>query len=278
MKEIKFTKMQGTGNDYIYIDCIENRDMESLSDSEYPEIAKQLSDRHFSVGGDGVVFIKPSKTAGVKMKMFNADGSEGNICGNALRCIGKYCTEKYYPSANELSIETNAGIKKVSIKRKDGEITSVGVNMGKPVFDSRIHGYETDILGETYMLHSLSMGNPHTVIFCEEINNFPICKIGPLIEKHKHFPDRTNVEFVKVLSGCEIDMRVWERGSGETLSCGSGACAAAVAACECGFCDRSQKITVNLKGGKLSVDYTQDGVILEGNAQITFCGSFTYPL
>ncbi len=270
--KLKFVKMQGTGNDYIYIDCLD-RQIKGLN-----ELAIRLSDRHFGIGADGLVAICPSDKADVKMKMFNADGSEGKMCGNAVRCIARYLTDKKIVSGNKVTIETLAGVK--SVVRKENMFS---VNMGKPIFnpdkipvlihDEIIINKEIIIKDNKYNVTAVSMGNPHMVIFVDtELKDLDIEKIGRDFQNCNLFPNGINIEFAKVTAFNEIEMRVWERGSGETMACGTGACAVAVAAVLNEYCNRGNQIKVKLVGGDLVIDYSSECVVMTGEAEIVFEG------
>lgn len=274
---MKFTKMHGIGNDYIYFNCFE----ENVENPE--ELAIRLSDRHFSVGGDGIVLIMPSEICDFRMRMFNADGSEGKMCGNATRCIGKYVYEKGLTEKTEFTLETLGGIKQLRLEVKDGEVVSVTVDMGRADFKAADIPViaETDevveqpltVNGVTHLITCVSMGNPHCVIFTEGIDALELEKIGPSYENHPMFPERINTEFVEYTSPSELKMRVWERGSGETLACGTGACATVSAAVKTGRCPSDEFIDVKLIGGTLKVMYKSDGtVIMKGPAAFAFEG------
>ena len=252
-----FVKMHGCGNDYIYFDCLK----EELPQPEKWSI--QLSDRHFGIGGDGIVLICPSETADAKMRMFNADGSEGKMCGNAIRCVGKYLYESGTVPKKEMTIETLSGIKHLLLTVSGKGVLSVTVDMGEPILKaSRIPtlfhmdtviGQPLDVNGEEYRVTCVSMGNPHCVVFMNEVETLPIEKIGPQFENHPMFPERVNTEFIQVIRRNELRMRVWERGSGETWACGTGACAAVVASVLHGYCDEGAEVTVHLNGGDLTI-------------------------
>ena len=273
-----FYKYHGLGNDYIFFDCLE----EGFPTPK--KLAKQLSDRHFSVGGDGIVLILPSEVADVRMRMFNADGSEGNMCGNAIRCVAKYLYEVRGMHQSRFSVETKAGIRILFVhtQRRSGEVYALTVDMGAPVFepDAIPALFEGDsvvaqplIVGEeTYRVTCLSMGNPHCVVFGEDPDGLDLGKVGPLFENHPAFPARINTEFVLPMGRNELRMRVFERGSGETMACGTGACAAAVASVLNGYSDKGAEITVHLKGGDLAVRYTDSGVLMKGPAEFAFRG------
>ena len=275
----RFTKMHGIGNDYVYIDCTK----EDLTGEE--ELAKRLSDRHFGIGSDGLILIRKSDKADFKMSMYNADGSEGRMCGNGIRCVGKYVYDHGLTNKNEVRIETLSGIKKLKLHIKNGNVESVRVNMGKPELAPEkipVIGPEgaTRVVGEVLQLTEdqagevtcISMGNPHCVVFTDDVEEMDLESIGPVFENHEAFPERVNTEFVEVLSENEIRMRVWERGSGETLACGTGACAAAVASVLNGYTVRN--VTVHLLGGDLNIEYDQanDLVFMTGPATTVFEG------
>lgn len=272
----KFYKMHGIGNDYIYFDCLD-------TPLENPEAAAlKLSDRHFGIGGDGIVLICPSALADAKMRMFNADGSEGKMCGNAIRCVGKYLYDFQKTNKTTLKIETLSGVKTLFLNVENGKTQSVKVDMGAPSLSPEqipvrlggeaVVGRETEIAGGRYAITCVSMGNPHCVVFGGDPAEIEIEKVGPKFETAALFPDRTNTEFVQILGGNEIKMRVWERGSGETWACGTGACAAAVAAVLNGYAARDEDIVVHLRGGDLIVRWTKDTVYMTGTATLVFTG------
>lgn len=274
---IKFTKMHGLGNDYIYFDCTEK----SIENPN--KLAELLSHRNFGVGGDGIVLIMRSDIADFRMRMFNLDGSEGKMCGNATRCIGKYVYEKGLTNKTNITLETLSGIKKLNLTVEKGKVTQISVDMGKaeltcskiPVLydKEKLIGETVEIADNNEKITCVSMGNPHCVLFKENISELNLEKIGPVFENADIFPDRVNTEFVEVINSKYVRMRVWERGSGETMACGTGACAVVVAAVENGFCERNENITVELLGGKLSICYRTDGtVIMSGTATFVFDG------
>ncbi len=275
---LHFTKMHGAGNDYIYVNGFKEK-------VENPEkVSLALSDRHFGIGADGLVLILPSKICDFKMRMFNADGSEGKMCGNASRCIGKYVYENGLTDKTEITLETLSGVKKLKLfPNQSGKVDYVEVDMGKallktsdiPMKSDKEHFVNSplEVGGKEYNVTCVSMGNPHAVIFVDETDNLKLEEIGPLFENHPVFPERVNTEFVKILSPEDIRMRVWERGSGETLACGTGACASVVASVLCGFCGYNTPIRVHLKGGMLTITYQSNGtVIMGGNAVKVFDG------
>lgn len=276
---MEFTKMHGAGNDYIYFNCLENmiEDPESLS--------IKLSDRHFSIGGDGIVLICPSEIADVRMRMFNADGSEGKMCGNAIRCVAKYIYDRGIATKEDIDVETLSGIKKIHVFIEGGKVTSATVNMGRAaglaadeitIEEGKgkfLVDYPIEAAGETYKVTTVSMGNPHCVTFLPEVKNLDLIKIGPHFETSPLFPQRINTEFVRVIDRTTLEMRVWERGSGETLACGTGACATVTAAVLNGHCDKDTDVTVKLIGGDLVIRYTDDAVFMTGNAVEAFTGN-----
>ena len=273
---LRFTKMQGAGNDYIYFNCFDQH-------VESPEsLAVLLSDRHFGIGGDGVVLICPSQKADARMRMFNLDGSEGKMCGNAIRCVGKYLYEQGIVQKQDMTIETLSGIRTLHLYVQSGSVASVTVDMGKAILNPDqipVNLPGVDAVGRTitvgdkeYEVTCLSMGNPHCVVFCDNLDNLPLSEIGPLFEHHPLFPQGVNTEFVRVLDRTTIQMRVWERGSGETFACGTGACAAAVASVLRGHCLENKDINVKLLGGELMIRYTPQAVFMTGNAQKVFEG------
>lgn len=274
--KLKFTKMQGCGNDYIYIDCFE----QSVSEPE--KLAVKLSNRHFSVGGDGVILICPSDKADCKMRMFNLDGSEGNMCGNGIRCVAKYMYERRGLRRDNITVETKSGIKQLKIDADKDKVLLVTVDMGKPKFDCEsvpVIADKKEMLDEKitvnnidYKVTCVSMGNPHCVIFCDDIENIDVCGIGDSIAESGIFPNGVNVEFVTVTDGYNMKMRVCERGSGETLACGTGACAAVSAAVKLGRVPQNRKIKVELLGGELYVTSTDSTVTMAGGAEIAFDG------
>ncbi len=275
---LKFSKMHGIGNDYIYINCFEEK-------VEEPEkVSVLLSERRFGIGSDGLVLIMPSEKADFRMRIFNADGSEAMMCGNATRCIGKYVYDKGLTNKTEVTLETNSGIKYLKLFISDGKVESVEVDMNKailkpadiPVKSSLdlFVSQPVEVGGTEYNLTCVSMGNPHAVLFTKDIDNLNLEKIGPLFENHEIFPNRVNTEFVEVIDSHTLKMRVWERGSGETFACGTGACATAVASVLNGFCNYDEEILIHLRGGDLKITYKKDGtVMMTGPATYVFEGT-----
>lgn len=276
--KLGFTKMHGCGNDYIYIDGFR------YNIKNPGELSKKLSDRHFSVGGDGVIIIGPSDKADAFMHMYNADGSEGKMCGNGVRCTAKFVHDNFLPDKDVINIETLSGVKKIRLKKENEVVTGGTVDMGKAEFDcAKIPALFEDggvqkslyIDNCEYKVIPVSMGNPHAVIFMDDdfdIDRFEIEKIGPKFEKNPAFPEGVNTEFVKVISPDTFKMRVWERGSGETLACGTGACAVGAAAVKMGITDEGKDLKVILPGGELIINYTPERVLLTGGAVTAFTG------
>lgn len=283
---LRFTKMQGIGNDYVYVNGFEER-------VDNPgELAKRISDRHFGVGSDGLVLILPSGVADLRMRMFNTDGSEAEMCGNATRCVGKYAHDHGIVNKDVIRLETAAGIKIIRLLFEAGEVRGATVDMGEPVLapdlipvvlapaltegedPQRFIARPVEVGGRTYAVTAVSMGNPHAVVFMQGIDDLDLPKLGPLFEHHPIFPKRTNTEFVEVISSTKIKMRVWERGAGETLACGTGACAAAVASVLNGHTGRS--LDVELRGGVLHIDWdkSDDHVYMTGGAVAVFDGVY----
>lgn len=284
---IPFTKMHGAGNDYIYINatvqCPDN----------LPQLARKISDRHFGVGADGMIAITTSDVADFRMRMFNADGSEAQMCGNASRCIGKYLYEKHLTDKTEISLQTGAGIKILHLQVSDGRVVSVTVDMGAPILnptdipvatgntsDTPVHhrisiaNTSNPLKRTTYDIHAIGMGNPHGVIFTDHITDEAVLTHGPLLETHEIWPEKANIEFAEIIDRGNIRMRVWERGSGETMACGTGACATMVAAVLSGRCDRD--VMLHLPGGKLRVIWTEtdNHLYLSGGAEFIADGIY----
>lgn len=273
---MKFYKMHGIGNDYIYFDCMH----EKLENPE--KLSVRLSSRREGIGGDGIIMLCPSSVADCKMRMFNADGSEGKMCGNGIRCIGKLAYDLGYVKTKECTVETLSGVKKLKlVTGADGKVETVTVDMGAAILAAdkipsvfkgeRVVDAPLEVGGKLFRVTLVSMGNPHCVVFADP-KRVDLETIGPEFERHSAFPDRINTEFVKVDKVNELTMRVWERGSGETFACGTGACAAAVAATLNGYCETNAEITVHLLGGDLKIIYTGDTVYMTGTATLVFTG------
>ncbi len=274
---MNFTKMQGIGNDYIYINCFEEK-------IEHPsELSVRLSERHFGIGSDGIILIEPSDTADCRMDIYNADGSQAMMCGNGIRCVGKYIYERGIAKREVLKVDTMSGIKTLHLAVSNGTVTSVTVDMGKPSLKAAeipVTLSETEVInkpilvdGLEYRITCVSMGNPHCVVFVDDVNQVQIENIGPKLEKNQIFPKRANVEFIQVMNKNEINMRVWERGSGETWACGTGACASAVA---CAVNQKTERsVLVHLKGGNLEINWDEKTgcVFMKGPAEFVFDGT-----
>ena len=282
---LTFSKMHGIGNDYIYINCFQ----ETVTDPE--KLSIFMSNVRFGVGSDGLVLILPSEVADFRMRIFNADGSEAMMCGNATRCVGKYVYEHGMTDKTEISLETNSGIKYLTlyVNEATNKVDAVKVDMGKailkpadiPVADDgdRFIAKPVVVDGVSYDMTCVSMGNPHAVVFLPEIDSLDLEKIGPSFEHHPLFPNRVNTEFIRVIDDHTLQMRVWERGSGETFACGTGACAAAVASVLNGYCKQEQEILIHLRGGDLRIIYHKDeSVTMIGPATFIFEGKMEYPV
>ena len=282
---IKFTKMEGLGNDYVYVDCTK-QNLENASN-----LAKIISDRHFGVGSDGLILIESSKKADFRMQMFNSDGTEAEMCGNGIRCVGKYVYDKGLTDKTTLKIETLAGIKVLNLNVEGGKVKTVKVDMGEPILDYKLipakdgkvyksrdgikfYKVNINIEGDLKELTCVSMGNPHGIDFANNIEKLKIEKFGPIIEVDEHFPNKVNAEFIEILDKHNIKMRVWERGAGETLACGTGACASVVASFLNGYTERN--VTVELLGGKLEIEWNKEDnhVYMTGPAETVFEGNF----
>ena len=275
MDRLKFTKMHGAGNDYIYINCFE----ETVKNPE--KLAIKVSDRHFGIGSDGLILISPSDKADFKMNIYNADGSEGMMCGNGIRCVSKYVYDNGMTDKDEISVETRSGIKLIKMNVENGKVVSARVNMGDPIleaekiptkFDGKnVIRQKLTIDEKEYEVTCVSMGNPHCIVYVDDVKDIDLEKIGPKFENNEMFPERINTEFVHVVSDTELDMRVWERGSGETLACGTGSCAVTVASVLCGYCKRNTEIKINLLGGTLTDIWTEGGDVYMTGPAATVC-------
>ena len=276
---MKFTKMQGIGNDYVYVNCLQ----ETIENPS--ELAKKISDRHYGVGSDGLIMINPSDKADFEMEMYNADGSRGEMCGNGIRCVAKYVYDYGLTDKTSISVETLAGIKYLDLTVEDGKVVLVKVDMGKPMLrpeEVPVVSEKEEVLdepitvdGQEYRMTCVSMGNPHAVVFIDQdVKEFPLETVGVKFENHERFPKRVNTEFVNVLDRHTAQMRVWERGSGETLACGTGACAVAVACALNGLTE--DEVTVKLLGGDLQIkwDREKNTVYMTGPAEVVFDGEW----
>lgn len=271
---MKFTKMHGIGNDYVYVNCFKEK-------IENPgEVAKRISDRHFGIGSDGLILIKPSQIADFEMEMYNSDGSLGAMCGNGIRCVAKYVYDYGLTDKTQISVATGSGIKYLDLIVEDGKVVLVKVDMGAPILEpekipakvSKATGEKLTVQGKEYEVTCISMGNPHCIVCVDDVEGLAIEQVGPFFERHEVFPDRVNTEFIKVLDRNTVQMRVWERGAGETWACGTGACAVAVACILNGWTER--EVTVKLRGGDLRICWDQDKntVFMTGPAATVFDG------
>ena len=275
MNRLKFTKMHGAGNDYIYINCFE----ETVKNPE--KLAIKVSDRHFGIGSDGLILISPSDKADFKMNIYNADGSEGMMCGNGIRCVSKYVYDNGMTDKDEISVETRSGIKLIKMNVENGKVVSARVNMGEPILEAEkiptkfdgenVIRQKLTIDEKEYEVTCVSMGNPHCIVYVDDVKDIDLEKIGPKFENNEMFPERINTEFVHVVSDTELDMSVWERGSGETLACGTGSCAVTVASVLCGYCKRNTEIKINLLGGTLTDIWTDGGDVYMTGPAATVC-------
>lgn len=273
---MKFTKMHGLGNDYVYVNCFE----EKIDNP--PAVARFVSDRHFGIGSDGLIMINPSKTADFEMEMYNADGSRGEMCGNGIRCVAKYVYDYGLTDKTQISVETLGGIKYLDLTVEDGKVSLVKVDMGKPELEAdlipiiskreQVIDEPIEVDGKEYHMTGVSMGNPHAVIYVDDVKGLDLEKIGPKFENHERFPKRINTEFVHCIDRQTVEMRVWERGSGETLACGTGACAVAVSSILNNLTDT--RVTVKLLGGDLQIEWDRekDRVFMTGPATVVFDG------
>ena len=273
---MKFTKMHGLGNDYVYVNCFE----EKIDNP--PAVARFVSDRHFGIGSDGLIMINPSKTADFEMEMYNADGSRGEMCGNGIRCVAKYVYDYGLTGKTQISVETLGGIKYLDLTVEDGKVSLVKVDMGKPELEAdlipiisereQVIDEPIEVDGKEYHMTGVSMGNPHAVIYVDDVKGMDLEKIGPKFENHERFPKRINTEFVHCIDRQTVEMRVWERGSGETLACGTGACAVAVSSILNNLTDT--QVTVKLLGGDLQIEWDRekDRVFMTGPATVVFDG------
>ena len=277
---MNFTKSHGIGNDFVVVDGFQ----ESIPEDLLPETARRLCDRHFGIGSDGLILVLPSRTATFRMRMLNPDGSEAEMCGNGIRCFAKYVFDRGLTHETQITVETLAGIMAPRLIVKDGKAQIVRVDMGEPRLqrkdipmkgpdgDGEVVGEKIKVEGDRYDITAVSMGNPHCVIFVDNVEHFPVAKVGPKIETHNLFPQRTNVHFVQVLNSSEIQVRTWERGAGITLACGTGACACAVAAALNKRTGR--KVTTHLPGGDLLIEWSGDNrITMTGPAEEVFTGS-----
>lgn len=275
---MKFTKLHGCGNDYVYVNLFE----ETIENPA--ELSIEISDRHFGIGSDGLITIGPSEVADFRMRIYNADGSEAEMCGNGIRCVAKYVYDHKLTDKTEITVESGAGIKTLKLFVEDGKVAQVRVDMGEPILTpdlipvvadgEKVIDEEIEVCGKIWKMTCVSMGNPHAVVFVDDVDNFELEKYGPHFENHPRFPKRTNTEFVKVISRDEASMRVWERGSAETWACGTGTCATAMACILNGLTDN--KVLVHLRGGDLTIEYDEETnhVFMTGPATEVFNGEY----
>ncbi len=277
---MKFTKMQGCGNDYVYVDGAR----EIIPQEKKPEIVRSLSDRHFGIGGDGVIFVNPSDEADFEMEMYNMDGSRSEMCGNGIRCVAKFVYDKGLTNQTSISIISGGSVKYLELNVENGKVSTVKVNMGAPMLkaadipvicenaEEKVIAEKIEVCGKTYEMTCVSMGNPHAIVFLDDVKNLKIEEIGPFFENHERFPKRTNTEFIRIIDKETVEMRVWERGTGETLACGTGACATVVACVLNGLTE--DEVTVKLLGGDLRIkwDREENVVYMTGPAVTVFEG------
>ena len=277
---MRFTKMHGAGNDYVYVNCFD----EKLPERPLDELARQISDRHFGVGGDGMILIRPSEVADARMQMFNADGSESEMCGNGVRCVAKYVHDHGICRRETLKIETGAGVLAIDLEVVDGQARRARVDMGEPILEAEkipttlsgdpVVNTKLTVAEKTFLVTCVSMGNPHCITFVKRLTDDWVLGVGPKVETDEHFPNRVNAEFVEVVSPVEVNMRVWERGTGETLACGTGASAVCVAGVLAGHAER--KILAHLPGGDLELEWSEadNHVFMTGPAEEVFSGEW----
>lgn len=268
MRKLQFVKMHGLGNDFVLVDARS----EKLDGLKLPELAGDICDRHFGIGADGLILVWDSKKADARMQIFNPDGSEPEMCGNGIRCFAKYLYDNLKEKKELLSVETKAGIMLPAVIAEKGQVAAVEVDMGLPEAKGNV---QLSILNYQFNVDNISMGNPHAVIFVDDLGAVNLPEVGPQIENHSMFPNRTNVEFVKVIDRKHVEVKVWERGAGETLACGTGACASVAAAILAGKTD--QEVIVTLPGGKLDIEWNRDDkhILMRGPAETVFTGEYT---
>jgi diaminopimelate epimerase len=275
---MKFIKMEGLGNDYIYIDCT-NKTEDKIN--EIIKTTKKISDRHFGIGSDGLILICKSDIADFRMRMFNSDGSEAEMCGNGIRCVAKFVYDNNLTNKKSINIETLAGIKKIDVTVEDGKVSYATVNMGKPILEPEkipviskenpVKKLKLKAFDKEFTFTCVSMGNPHAVTVIKNVDDFDIEKYGPLLEINEHFPRKSNIEFIEIIDKTHIKMRVWERGAGETLACGTGACAVCVAATLNNLIEEKKEIKIDLLGGTLRIKWDNE-VYMTGPAKTVFSG------
>ena len=276
--KIEFTKMQGCGNDYVYIDGATQK----IPQERKPDFVLKMSDRHFGIGGDGVIFINPSDEADFEMEMYNADGSRAQMCGNGIRCVAKFVYDKHLTDQTEITVVSAGSVKKLKLYVTDGRVERVRVNMGRPILkaseipvlsdEEQVLNWPVFVADRQWKMSCVSMGNPHAVVLAEDVASLPLTEIGPKFENHSMFPERVNTEFIRILDRNTIELRVWERGSGETLACGTGCCAAVAACVLNGLTERS--VAVRVLGGELQIEWDENTgeIFMTGPAETVFEG------
>lgn len=276
--KIEFTKMQGCGNDYVYIDG----STQKIPQEEKPDFVRKMSDRHFGIGGDGVIFINPSQEADFEMEMYNADGSRAQMCGNGIRCVAKFVYDRHLTDQTEITVVSAGSVKRLKLYVADGHVERVRVNMGRPILkaaeipvlsdEEQVLDWPVFVADRQWRMSCVSMGNPHAVVLAEDVASLPLTEIGPKFENHPMFPERVNTEFVRVIDRSTLELRVWERGSGETLACGTGCCAAVAACVLNGLTERS--VTVHVLGGELQIEWDENTgeIFMTGPAETVFEG------
>lgn len=280
--KIEFTKLHGCGNDYIYIDG----STQKFPQEAKPDFVRKMSDRHFGIGGDGVIFINPSDEADFEMEMYNADGSRAQMCGNGIRCVAKFVYDKHLTDQTEITVVSAGSVKKLKLYVEDGQVKRVRVNMGRPILKASeipvVAGTEqvldlpVSVADRQWRMSCVSMGNPHAVVLAEDVESLPLAQIGPCFEQHPMFPERVNTEFIRIIDKNTIQLRVWERGSGETLACGTGCCAAVAACVLNGLTERN--VTVRVLGGELQIEWDESTgeIFMTGPAETVFEGCVEY--
>lgn len=276
--KIEFTKMQGCGNDYVYIDG----STQKIPQEEKPDFVRKMSDRHFGIGGDGVIFINPSQEADFEMEMYNADGSRAQMCGNGIRCVAKFVYDRHLTDQTEITVVSAGSVKRLKLYVTDGHVERVRVNMGRPILkaaeipvlsdEEQVLDWPVFVADRQWRMSCVSMGNPHAVVLAEDVASLPLTEIGPKFENHPMFPEHVNTEFIRVIDRSTLELRVWERGSGETLACGTGCCAAVAACVLNGLTERS--VTVHVLGGELQIEWDENTgeIFMTGPAETVFEG------
>ena len=280
--KIEFTKMHGCGNDYVYIDGATQK----IQQERKPDFVRKMSDRHFGIGGDGVIFINPSQEADFEMEIYNADGSRAQMCGNGIRCVAKFVYDKHLTDQTEITVVSAGSVKKLKLYVTDGRVERVRVNMGRPILkaseipvlsdEEQVLNWPVFVADRQWKMSCVSMGNPHAVVLAEDVASLPLTEIGPKFENHSMFPERVNTEFIRILDRKTIELRVWERGSGETLACGTGCCAAVAACVLNGLTERS--VVVRVLGGELQIEWDENTgeIFMTGPAETVFEGQVAF--